>query len=274
MRRLVLVFLALVIACGKRGDPRPPVPVIPKATIDLVVTQRAGKLLLSWSYPALTTAGKTLGPIKRVTVYRYVEDLPVPPAGQPATAPLPPTAAQFAKLSQKAESIESANLAGASVGAKLVYEDTPILHSSSGRPLRITYAVVTEGQGARGDFSNLVTSSGAKVTIYDPTTVRLGPSGNYIRDPFQGNVIPAARVNPISAKLAGFYPSPNVPGSGPNHLQNYSKLSPGGNKYTALLGKIDTSFSARSRISFRYGQTAYFAPAGVVWGTNAAEPST
>lgn len=155
MKRLVLVFLALVIACGKRGDPHPPVPVIPKATIDLVVTQRAGKLLLSWSYPALTIAGKTLGSIKRVSVFRYVEELPVPPAGQPAAAPLPLTAAQFAKLSQKADSIESANLAGASADAKLVYEDTPPLHSSSGRPLRITYAVVTEGQGARSDFSNL-----------------------------------------------------------------------------------------------------------------------
>jgi hypothetical protein len=157
VRRLVLVFLALVIACGKRGDPHPPVPVIPKATSDLVVTQRAAKLLLSWSYPALTTAGKTLGTIKRVSVYRYVEELPVPPAGQHATPPLPLTTAQFAKLSQKIDSIESANLPGATVGAKLVYEDTPpLLHSSSGRPLRITYAVVTEGQGARSDFSNLV----------------------------------------------------------------------------------------------------------------------
>ena len=47
------------MACGKRGDPRPPVPVIPAATSDLVVTQRADRVLLSWAYPALTTAGKT-----------------------------------------------------------------------------------------------------------------------------------------------------------------------------------------------------------------------
>ncbi len=125
-----------------------------------------------------------------------------------------------------------------------------------------------------GDFSNLVTSGGAKITIYDPSTVRLGPSGNYIRDPFQGNIIPASRINPIAAKVAALYPAPNVPGSGPNHLQNYSKLSPGGNKYTALLGKMDLNVSSKSKVSWRYGQTAYFAPAGVVWGTNAAEPST
>jgi hypothetical protein len=52
-----VVISLLVAACGKRGDPRPPVPVIPKATTDLVVTQRAGQVILSWSYPALTTAG-------------------------------------------------------------------------------------------------------------------------------------------------------------------------------------------------------------------------
>ena len=125
-----------------------------------------------------------------------------------------------------------------------------------------------------GDFSNLLNAQGAPVIIYDPSTVRLGANGNYIRDPFPGNVIPAARINPISAKLAQFYPQPNVPGDGPGHLHNYSKLSPGGNKYTALLGKIDVNVSSKSKLSWRYGQTPYFAPAVVLWGNNPAEPAS
>ena len=48
-----------------------------------------------------------------------------------------------------------ANLAGATVGSKLYYEDDPPLHSSDNRPVRITYAVVTEGELAKSDVSNL-----------------------------------------------------------------------------------------------------------------------
>ncbi len=164
------MFLILVLACGKRGDPRPPVPVIPKATGDLVVTQRANKLILSWSYPALTTAGKTLINIRRVSVYRYQEEIPATPTASapastpvPAVAPvvaqLPPapplTAAQFGKLSHRLDSIEGANLPASTTGAKLVYEDS-VPRSSSGRPVRLTYAVVTEGFNAKSDWSNMV----------------------------------------------------------------------------------------------------------------------
>jgi hypothetical protein len=156
VKRLLFIFMAMTIACGKRGDPRPPVPVIPKATSDLVVTQRASKLLLSWSYPSLTTAGKSLPAIRRVTVFRYIEELPATPAVQPSSPPPPLTAVQFAKLSQRIDSIEGANLPASSVGAKLLYEDSPPMRSSSGRPVRITYGVVTEGISARGAVSNLV----------------------------------------------------------------------------------------------------------------------
>src|SRR5258708_1511779 len=117
-----------------------------------------------------------------------------------------------------------------------------------------------------GDFSNLVNSAGKPVIIYDPKTMP--------RVPFGGNVIPGDRINPIAAKLALLYPAPNVPGDGPNHLHNLSVLNPGGNKYSALLCKIDIHLSNRNTISFRYGQTPYYAPAVVIWGNNAAEPAT
>lgn len=144
-------------------------PVIPQATTDLVVTQRAAKIVLTWSFPSLTTSGRSLPAIRRISVYRYVE--PLPPSATIArdTTPQEPavsdavsafarvptvTAAQFVKLSQKIDSIESANLASATIGSKLTYEDTPPFQP--GRPIRVTYSIVTEGVTARGDLSNLV----------------------------------------------------------------------------------------------------------------------
>jgi len=171
---LALLVVATFVFCGKRGDPRPPVPIIPQATTDLVVAQRAGQVILSWSYPSLTTAGRSLSDVRRILIYRYVEELPVSAAGRDPNSILPgdidptipqsmalfakvPTIpqAQFAKLSTRIESIEKANLAAATAGAKLIYADAPPFRSQDGRPVRLTYAVVTEGEDARGEFSNM-----------------------------------------------------------------------------------------------------------------------
>lgn len=171
---LALPVFVASLACGKRGDPRPPVPVIPKATTDLVLTQRADQVILSWSYPSLTTAGRSLTDIRRISVFRYVEELPASAVGVDPTTILPgevdasrpqplllfskiPTLpqAQFIKLSQRIDSIEKANLPDATSGARLVYSDTPPFRSTSGRPVRVTYAVVTEGATARSEISNL-----------------------------------------------------------------------------------------------------------------------
>jgi hypothetical protein len=176
VRKLAALFLFAVVACGKRGDPHPPVPVIPKATTDLLVAQRGPKVLLSWSYPSMTTAGKTMTGIRRVVVWRSVEEMPVsqPPRDTQTLLPgdVDPTvpqaiqlfskiptmsAAQFLKLRNRVDSIEGANLPAATAGARLTYEDTPQFHTTDGRPVRVTYAVVTEGTNANGDLSNLVT---------------------------------------------------------------------------------------------------------------------
>ena len=136
--KLLVAFTVIVLACGKRGDPRPPVPVIPKATSDLVVTQRADQVILSWSYPSLTTAGRTLTSIDRINVLRYTEELPASTVGRDPNTILPgdvdpnvpepvtlfskiPTIAeaQFARLGTRIDSIDKANLANATTGSRL-----------------------------------------------------------------------------------------------------------------------------------------------------------
>ena len=59
-----------------------------------------------------------------------------------------------------------------------------------------------------GNFSQTKTG-GANVTIYDPQTTTVDGSGNITRQPFPGNDIPASRIDPVAAKIAAYYPSPN-----------------------------------------------------------------
>src|SRR5262249_30534394 len=134
-KTLAAAALVVAFACGKRGDPHPPVPVIPKPTSDLVVAQRGAKLILSWSFPSLTTTGQKLGDIRRIVVYRYSEP---PPATQPGDvdSTVPPAVALFAKVPpigrqkftrqrQKLDTLEKTELPGSTAGPKLIYHFTP-----------------------------------------------------------------------------------------------------------------------------------------------------
>src|SRR5712692_339 len=188
VKKYLPLLLFVLSACGKRGNPHPPVPIIPKATSDLVVAQRGPQVLLSWSFPSLTTAGQNLTKVRRVVVYRAVEELPVAqpprdagnlPAGEtdPKVPPpialfskVPPlTPAQFVKVRTRIDSIESARLPGSTVGAKLTYEDTPPFHTADGRPVRLDYAVVTEGFSASSDLSNIASLVPIDVPVPPPS---------------------------------------------------------------------------------------------------------
>ncbi len=126
----------------------------------------------------------------------------------------------------------------------------------------------------QGDFSGLRNNSNAAVAVYDPITTVLGADGKtYTRQPFAGNKIPASRINPISAKVASFYPKPTGLGDGADHQNNYAVVTPSTNSYDSWLGKMDIRTSSKSNLSFRYGQTPWGNFSQLVWGTNAAEPS-
>ena len=44
--------------------------------------------------------------------------------------------------------------------------------------------------------------------IYDPTTSRLSPNGQRIRDPYPNNTIPKAQFDPVSLKIQALIPNP------------------------------------------------------------------
>lgn len=75
------------------------------------------------------------------------------------------------------------------------------------------------------------------------------------RVPFPGNIIPANRIQPISAKvLADFYPLPNntgVTGLANNYINNEGRNSDGNQGS----GRLDWSQSSNSNFFFRFSQT-------------------
>jgi len=64
----------------------------------------------------------------------------------------------------------------------------------------------------RGNFSDLL-ALGSQYQLYDPDTGRLLANGRVQRAPFPGNVIPASRLNPVTANFSRLYPEPNAAGS-------------------------------------------------------------
>jgi hypothetical protein len=63
-----------------------------------------------------------------------------------------------------------------------------------------------------GDFSQTRDAQGRLIVIYDPLTTRPDPArpGQFIRDPFPGNVIPPERLNGVSRNLVTTLPVPTA----------------------------------------------------------------
>jgi hypothetical protein len=107
----------------------------------------------------------------------------------------------------------------------------------------------------RGDFSNLLAGDGRRVTIYDPSTTRLGTGGAYVRDPFQGNRLPASRINPVGSKIVSYYPDPTGPGVGPGQVNNFFQTSNNSGELWQWTGRGDFRLSNRHAFFGRYGET-------------------
>lgn len=104
-----------------------------------------------------------------------------------------------------------------------------------------------------GDFSQDTTSSGAKITIYNPYPTTLAGS-TYVRSPFAGNAIPSSMINPVAANVTKFYPLPNTVGTNGTQVNNWYAASVA--PYNIDQGdiKIDQIISDRQRFSVRFSK--------------------
>ncbi len=113
----------------------------------------------------------------------------------------------------------------------------------------------------RGDFSQ------SGVTIYDPLTTRLDPvTGQYVREPFPGNVIPANRINPVAAKILSYVPKPDVDRS--DGKPNYVRTAEIVDKAQMMTAKIDHKFTDAVSLSGMYVWNFTREPSGGYWETN------
>jgi hypothetical protein len=84
-------------------------------------------------------------------------------------------------------------------------------------------------------------------TIYDPATTTTDPkTGNLVRQPFSGNIIPASRLDPVALKILSTIPKPNA---GNNLVNNYQPGSPFRKIQQIPSLKIDHNLTQSAKIS-------------------------
>ena len=155
------------------------------------------------------------------------------------------------------------------------------------------YIVPTQTQ-RQGNLADVVGPSltpggpGVPLQIYDPESTTYDPiTGSYVRTPFNGDVIPSTRLNPVTQKIFGVtpvpglapLPEPNISGAQiwnyePNYIPAASKATINNKLYTV---KVDQVFGP-NRLAARYSYTnnvqlhpEYYAPTEPDQGTSGGD---
>jgi hypothetical protein len=111
-----------------------------------------------------------------------------------------------------------------------------------------------------GNFNFLNAGTPIGNTIYDPSTIRLLPSGSWTADPFPGNVIPKDRFDPVAVNFLShnpFTPANTTPGFVDKLGPHQNLVAP--TKYrsyrTRFDIKIDHQFTSNHKFFARYSQS-------------------
>ena len=117
------------------------------------------------------------------------------------------------------------------------------------RNLSFTGTVPTEAQ-RRGDFSALL-ALGSRYQVYDPFTIASAAGGRFSRLPLAGNVIPASRIDPVGAKIVGFYPQPNQPNLNAEQRNNFFNTQKINRENYTYTSRVDHTFGQNNRFFVR-----------------------
>ena len=106
-----------------------------------------------------------------------------------------------------------------------------------------------------GDFSEFTDSKGNLIKIYDPLTTRPDPAnpGKFLRDPFEGNIIPQNRIDSVGFNVASVYPMPNVAGN----FNNYVSTANRDVTDDAFTARVDHKLTEKNSIFVRYAYDNY-----------------
>jgi len=111
----------------------------------------------------------------------------------------------------------------------------------------------------QGDFTETRTANGQAIVMYDPVSTVADPAaaGRFIRTPFAGNRIPAARIDRVTRNYLPFFPQPTIAGDPVTGNNNFvSNASAPTNKDDGS-ARVDHGFSDKLRFFARhsYGRT-------------------
>src|SRR5262245_5424413 len=73
------------------------------------------------------------------------------------------------------------------------------------RQSQTTTTVPTLAQ-RQGDFSQTFAQNGQLIRVFDPFSTRANPAGGFQRDQFDGNRIPASRMDPVALNVLKYFP--------------------------------------------------------------------
>jgi hypothetical protein len=117
-----------------------------------------------------------------------------------------------------------------------------------------TYTAPTDLERA-GDFSKSVQKNGALRIIYDPyTSVFDAASGTGNRQPFAGNIVPAARINATGQKLVNNLYKATGPGDDLSGINNVKVTYPWWLKYWNFSNRGDWYISEKWRMYARFSK--------------------
>ncbi len=143
-------------------------------------------------------------------------------------------------------------MGGATLGGPIkknkIFSFTSYERWNDNKPVTVVRTLPTDLE-RRGDFSQSV-YNGKIRTIYDPFTSVLNSSGKVVRTPFTGNVIPTARLDPVSLKLLAQLPPPNLPGN----VDNWQGTVNEHVDYWNFSQRVDVNFTDNFKVFARYGQ--------------------
>jgi hypothetical protein len=130
----------------------------------------------------------------------------------------------------------------------------------------VTQTVPTAAQ-REGDFSETRDAQGRLVVIYDPATTQ-----GTLRQPFPGNRIPAARIDPVAHNIASYWPQPNRPGTitGAN---NFSQNSRPSLDRDIVVARTDHQWNQSNQLMVRYFFAGSRNANPGIYGSAAADPS-
>jgi hypothetical protein len=162
----------------------------------------------------------------------------------------------FQPANQKAPHLVD-NTVGGSLGGHFLKDKLFYFGSYEGSFTRASLAgIISTPTPAmlRGDMSASTTP------IYDPATGNQTTGAG--KTQFAGNIIPASRINPVTAKLIPNIPAPNLPGT----VNNYSVVQGTSYNLHKIDAKVDYVISQKLRVSGRYGYQPYNAVNNPLFG--------